>query len=262
MVKNKKTFLILFLFPCLVTLIFSLQIAAKTEYEKVYSQMEKKWTRSQTVGEVFSVQALFWNPEMVQAWVAKYGNENLLSLQEQTAYHRDFIQRERMNRYLVFDVTIEKLRGPTLFPINFVKNTYLMDDKGNKYYPLEYPKGVEDKIFDKVSGKIYFSRTDKDDQPIIGPDTKKITLHFSRLSIEPSYVAEEINLVWKDPYIPPDYTQTSWQPELEEEILRLQERIMQLEAEKKKLIEDQKLIESEIENVTNKIKELQNSVKQ
>ncbi len=33
----------------------------------------------------------------------------------------------------------------------------------------------------------------------------------------------------------------SWQPELEEELLRLQERIILLEAEKKELIENQKI---------------------
>ena len=77
-----------------------------------------------------------------------------------------------------------------------------------------------------------------------------------------SYVAQNVELIWKDPYIPPDYTQVSWQPELEEEILRLQERIILLEAEKKELIENQKLIESEIENVKNKIEELQANLKQ
>ena len=109
---------------------------------------------------------------------------------------------------------------------------------------------------------MYFSRIGKDDQPIVGPETKKITLRFSHLSIEPSYVAQEIELIWKDPYVPPDYTQASWQPELEEEILRLQERVILLEADKKELIENQKLIESEIENVKNKIEELQLNIKQ
>lgn len=262
MIKNIKAFMTILLFTFMAALIISFPVSAKTEYENIYKQTEKKWVRNQEVGGVFSVTALFWNPEMVQAWVAKYGNENLLSLEEQTAYHRDFIQRERFNRYLVFDVTIKKLKGPALFPINFAKNTYLIDDKGTKYYPLEFPRDFEDKIFDKVSGKIYFSRTGKDDQPIVGPDTKKITLHFSHLSIDPSYVAEVIEFTWKNPYIPPDYTQVSWQPELEEEILRLQERVLELEAEKKSLIENQKLIESEIENVNLKIKELQSSANQ
>jgi len=262
MINHKKIFMTILLFTFVIVIAFSFQASAKTEYEKIYSQTEKKWTRSQDVGDVFSVTALFWNPEMVQAWVARYGNENLLSLEEQTAYHRDFIQRERFNRYLVFDVTIEKLSGVTLYPVNFAKNTYLIDDQGKKYYPLEFPREFEDKIFDKVSGKIYFSRTGKDDQPIVGPDSKKITLHLSRLSIDPSYVAKVIELTWENPYIAPDYTQDSWQPELEEEIIRLQERVLQLEAEKKELIENQKLIESEIENVTIKIKELQSSAKQ
>lgn len=259
---NKKTFLTLLLIPFIIVVMISFTSLAKTDADKIYSQIEKKWTRSQTVGDAFSVKAVFWNPELIQAWVAKYGAENLLSLEEQTAYHRDFIQRERFQRYLVFDVTIEKLKGPALFPLNFTKNTYLIDDKGNKYYLLEFPREFDDKIFDKVSGKMYFSRVGKDDQPIVGPDTKKITLHFSHLSIEPSYVAQEIELTWENPYIPPDYTQESWQPELEEEILRLQERISQLEAEKKELIANQKLIESEIENVKNKIEELQSNLKQ
>jgi len=259
---NKKTLILLFLIPCIVVLFISFTSLAKTDADKIYSQTQKKWTQSQTVGDAFSVKAVFWNPELVQAWVAKYGAENLLSLEEQTAYHRDFIQRERFQRYLVFDVTIEKLTGPALFPLNFTKNTYLIDDQGNKYYLLEFPREFDDKIFDKVSGKMYFSRIGKDDQPIVGPDTKKITLHFSHLSIEPSYVAQNVELIWKDPYIPPDYTQVSWQPELEEEILRLQERIILLEAEKKELIENQKLIESEIENVKNKIEELQANLKQ
>jgi len=261
MVGNKKIGLTLVLLPCLFVLVFGFPVLAKTDYDKVYSQIEKKWTRSQTVGDAFTVKALFWNPEVVQAWVAKYGNENLLSKDEQVAYHRDFIQRERLNRYLVFEVTIKKHSGPALYPIEFARNTYLVDDQGNKYYPLEFPREFDDKIFDEVSGKIYFSRFVQDDQPIIQPETKKITLHLSRLSIDPSFVAEEIELVWKDPYIPPDYTEESWQPELEEEIIRLQERVIQLEDEKNKLIETQKLIESEIENVNNKIKELQSLLK-
>ncbi|QPM67680.1 hypothetical protein [Atribacter laminatus] len=259
---NKKNLILLLLIPCILVLSVSFALWAKSDSDKIYSQIEKKWTNSQTIGDVFSVKAVFWNPELVQAWVAKYGAENLLSIDEQTAYHRDFIQRERFQRYLVFDVTIEKLKGPALFPLNFTKNTYLIDDKGNKYYPLEFPREFDDKIFDKVSGKMYFSRIGKDDQPIVGPETKKITLRFSHLSIEPSYVAQEIELTWKDPYVPPDYTQASWQPELEEEILRLQERVILLEANKKELIENQKLIESEIENVKNKIEELQLNIKQ
>ena len=259
---NKKTLICFLLITCTVVLFVSFTSLAKSDADKIYSQTEKKWTQSQTVGDAFSVNAVFWNPELVQAWVAKYGAENLLSLEEQTAYHRDFIQRERFQRYLVFDVTIDKLKGPALFPINFNKNTYLTDDKGNKYYPLEYPREFDDKIFDKVTGKIYFNRIGKDNQPIVNPETKKITLHFSHLSIEPSYVAQKIELTWKDPYIPPDYTQASWQPELEEEILRLQERTILLEAQKKELIENQKQIESEIENVKNKIEELQSNLKQ
>lgn len=260
---NKKSLILFLLISCMVVLFVSfISLASKSDTDKIYSQTEKKWTQSQTVGDAFSVKAVFWNPELVQAWVAKYGAENLLSLEEQTAYHRDFIQRERFQRYLVFDVTIDKLKGPALFPINFNKNTYLTDDKGNKYYPLEYPREFDDKIFDKVTGKIYFNRIGKDNQPIVNPETKKITLHFSHLSIEPSYVAQKIELTWKDPYIPPDYTEASWQPELEEEILRLQERIILLEAQKKELIENQKQIESEIENVKNKIEELQLNLKQ
>ena len=259
MVKNYKILSVGILVALLMVMVLSVQVSAKTDYEKMYSQNVKKWTRTQEVKNVFSVSALFWNPEMVQAWVAKYGNENLLSMEEQNAYHSDFIQRERFNRYLVFEVTIKKIKGAALYPINFPKNTYLIDDQGNKYYPLEFPRGFEDKIFDQVTGKIYFSRYGKDDQPIIGPETKKITLHFSRLSIDPSYVAEVIELIWENPYIPPDYTQASWQPEKEEEILRLEERISQLESEKKELIENQKLIESEIETVKKKIEELKST---
>jgi hypothetical protein len=100
-------------------------------------------------------------PRIGASWVAKYGAENLLSLEEQTAYHRDFIQRERFQRYLVFDVTIEKLTGPALFPLNFTKNTYLIDDKGNKYYPLEFPREFDDKILIKYQEKCILAESEK-----------------------------------------------------------------------------------------------------
>ena len=106
---NKKTLILLFLIPCIVVLFISFTSLAKTDADKIYSQTQKKWTQSHTIGDAFSVKAVFWNPELVQAWVAKYGAENLLSLEEQTAYHRDFIHRERFQRYYVLDVTIENL---------------------------------------------------------------------------------------------------------------------------------------------------------
>ncbi|HXL02743.1 MAG TPA: hypothetical protein PK016_06485 [Candidatus Atribacteria bacterium] len=245
-----------------MTLIFVLVLMVgmaegQVDYDKIYQNTAKKWTRSAQVEDAFSVEALFWNEEVVQAWVAKYGKENLLSAEEELAYHRDFLQRERMNRYLVFEVTIKKLKGAPLYPMKFAQNTYLVDDRGNKFYPLEFPPEFEEKIFDKVTGKIYFPRFDKEGNPIINPDTRSITLHLARISIDPKLIGKEINLTWDNPYLPPDYSRPEWKPVLEEEILRLEERVKELELQKRMLEDKIKGIDNEIEEVKAKIKDLQ-----
>jgi len=229
----------------------------QVDYDQIYRDTAKKWTRSAKVEGAFSVEALFWNEEVVQAWVAKYGKDNLLSVEEELAYHRDFLQRERINRYLVFEVTIKKLKGAPLYPVKFAQNTYLVDDQGNKFYPLEFPPEFEEKIFDQVTGKVYFPRFDKEGNPIITPDTRSITLHFARLSIDPQLISREVNLTWDNPYIPPDYSRPEWKPALEEEILRLEERVKELELQKKMLEDKMKDIDNEIEQVEAKIKDLQ-----
>ncbi len=245
-----------------MTLIFVLVLMVgmaegQVDYDKIYRNTAKKWTSSAQVEDAFSVEALFWNEEVVQAWVAKYGKENLLSAEEELAYHRDFLQRERMNRYLVFEVTIKKLKGAPLYPMKFAQNTYLVDDRGNKFYPLEFPPEFEEKIFDKVTGKIYFPRFDKEGNPIINPDTRSITLHLARISIDPKLIGKEINLTWDNPYLPPDYSRPEWKPVLEEEILRLEERVKELELQKRMLEDKIKGIDNEIEEVKAKIKDLQ-----
>jgi len=229
----------------------------QVDYDQIYRDTAKKWTRSAKVEGAFSVEALFWNEEVVQAWVAKYGKENLLSVEEELAYHRDFLQRERINRYLVFEVTIKKLKGAPLYPVKFAQNTYLVDDQGNKFYPLEFPPEFEEKIIEQVTGKVYFPRFDKEGNPIITPDTRSITLHFARLSIDPQLISREVNLTWDNPYIPPDYSRPEWKPALEEEILRLEERVKELELQKKMLEDKMKDIDNEIEQVEAKIKDLQ-----
>ncbi len=229
----------------------------QVDYDQLYRDTAKKWTRSTKVGDAFSVEALFWNEEVVQAWVAKYGKENLLSAEEELAYHQDFLQRERINRYLVFEVTIKKLKGAPLYPMKFAQNTYLVDDRGNKFYPLEFPPEFEEKIFDQVTGKVYFPRFDKEGNPTVNPDTRYITLHFARLSIDPQLISKEVNLTWDNPYLPPDYSRPEWKPALEEEILRLEERVKELELQKKMLEDKIKGIDNEIEEVKARIKDLQ-----
>ncbi len=69
---NKKTLILLFLIPCIVVLFISFTSSAKTDADKIYSQTQKKWTQSQTIGDAFSVKAVFWNPELVQALESAY----------------------------------------------------------------------------------------------------------------------------------------------------------------------------------------------
>jgi len=208
---------------------------ATVDYNRVYQDTLKKWTRSVTIQDTFSVRATFWSEELIQAWVAKYGKENLLSSEEQLAYHRDFIQREQLGRYLMFEVTIKKLKGAPLYPINFAKNTFLVDDKG----------------------KVYFSRFDKNGNPFITPETKSITLFVNKISLDPGLVSAEVKLEFSEPYIAPDYSRPEWKPNLAEEILRLEERVKDLEFKKERLAEDMKKVEEEMQRVKDKIRELQ-----
>lgn len=240
----------------LVLLAGSSLLAAPLDYAKIYKDTVAKWTRSVTVRESFSVSALFWNEEVTQAWVAKYGKENLLSADEELAYHRDFIQRERLNRYLVFEVTMKKLKGAPLYPLRFSQNTYLVDDKGRKLFPADYDKGFEEKIFQEFTGKIYFPRFDKDGNPFITPETRYIVLHFAQLSPEASLISEEVELRFDHPYIPPDFSRPEWKPVLEEEILRLEERLKDIEYRKKQLEESMKRLEEEEGRVKARLEEL------
>lgn len=255
MKRNKL--LVLILSVCFMLFLFQATVGAKVDYDRIYKETLAKWTRSQTIRDTFSVKAVYWSEELVQAWVAKYGSENLLSLKEQEAYHRDYIQREGLNRYLVFEVTLRKLKGPALYPMNFAQNTYLIDDKGNKWYPVKYDPGFEEKIHSEFTGKIYFSRFDKEGNPIINEDTEYIALHFAKISISPSLISEEVLLRWDNPYLPPDYSKPEWRPLLEEELLRLEERIKELELQKENLAEQQKRIEAKIEELQQRIKELE-----
>lgn len=232
-------------------------VQAEVDYERVYKDTLKKWTRSVTVQNSFLVQATFWNEELVQAWVAKYGKENLLSSEEQLAYHRDFIQREQLGKYLVFEVTIKKLKGAPLYPLDFGKNTYLVDDKGRKLFPTNFPKEFTERIFQEATGKVYFSRFDKDGNPFITPETKSITLFVNKVSLDPGLVSTEVKLEFLNPYIAPDYSRPEWKPSLEEEVLRLEERIKELELKKERLEEEVKRVEEEIQKVKDTIRELQ-----
>lgn len=253
--KNGK--LLLFLSVCLTLFLLQAVVWARVDYDRIYRETLDEWTRSQTVRDTFSVKAVYWSEELVQAWVAKYGSENLLSREEQEAYHRDYIQREGLNRYLVFEVTLRKLKGPALYPMNFAKNTYLVDDRGNKWYPVRYDPGFEEKIHSEFTGKIYFLRFDKEGNPIINEDTEYIALHFAKISISPSLISEEVLLRWDKPYLPPDYSKPEWQPLLEEEILRLEERIKELELQKESLEEQRKRIEAKIEELQQRVRELE-----
>ncbi|MEN3202811.1 MAG: hypothetical protein ABDK87_03645 [Atribacterota bacterium] len=235
---------------------FSILWAETKDYEKIYKDTVARWTRSVTVRDSFSVSALFWNEEVTQAWVAKYGKENLLSAEEERAYHRDFIQRERLNRYLVFEVTLKRLKGAPLYPLRFAKNTYLVDDKGQKIFPADYDKGFEEKILREFTGKIYFPRFDKDGNPFITPETRYIILHLTQLSPEASLISYEVELRFDDPYIPPDFSRPEWKPVLEEEILRLEERLKDIEYRKKQLEESMKRLEDEERRVRERLEEL------
>lgn len=235
---------------------FSVLWAETKDYEKIYKDTVARWTRSVTVRDSFSVSALFWNEEVTQAWVAKYGKENLLSAEEEQAYHRDFIQRERLNRYLVFVVTLKRLKGAPLYPLRFAKNTYLVDDKGRKIFPADYDKGFEEKILREFTGKIYFPRFDKDGNPFITPETRYIVLHLTQLSPEASLISYEVELRFDDPYIPPDFSRPEWKPVLEEEILRLEERLKDIEYRKKQLEESMKRLEDEERRVKERLEEL------
>ncbi|MGQ9747445.1 MAG: hypothetical protein ACUVQZ_06740 [Candidatus Caldatribacteriaceae bacterium] len=244
-------FIILFLFLAVGA------VQAELDYDKVYKDMLKRWTRSVTVQDSFLVQATFWNEELVQAWVAKYGKENLLSSEEQLAYHRDFIQREQLGKYLMFEVTIKKLKGAPLYPLDFGKNTYLLDDKGKKLFPINFPKEFTERIFQEATGKVYFSRFDKDGNPFITSETKSITLFVNKVSLDPGLVSTEVKLEFLNPYIAPDYSRPEWKPSLEEEVLRLEERIKELELKKERLEEEVKRVEEEIQKVKDTIRELQ-----
>lgn len=235
---------------------FSMLWAETRDYEKIYKSTVAKWTRSVTIRDSMSVSALFWNEEVVQAWVAKYGKENLLSAEEELAYHRDFLQRERLNRYLVFEVTLKKLKGAPLYPLRFAKNTYLVDDKGRKVFPVDYDKGFEEKILREFTGKIYFPRYDKDGNPFITPETRFIVLHLAQLSPEASLISEEVELRFDVPYIPPDFSRPEWKPVLEEEILRLEERLKDIEYRKRQLEENMKRLEEEEGRVRERLEEL------
>ncbi|MDI3525652.1 MAG: hypothetical protein PWP42_902 [Candidatus Atribacteria bacterium] len=248
---------LLFVVVCILLVLLQTGAWAKVDYDRIYQETLAKWTRTQTVRDTFSVEAVYWSEELVQAWVAKYGSENLLSSEEQEAYHRDYIQREGLNRYLVFEVTLRKLKGPALYPMDFAKNTYLVDDKGNKWYPVKYDPGFEEKIHREFTGKIYFARFDKEGNPIINQDTEYIALHFAKISISPSLISEEVLLRWDKPYLPPDYSKPEWRPLLEEEILRLEERVKELELQKENLEEQKKKIEAKIEELQQRIKELE-----
>ena len=61
----------------------------QVDYDQLYRDTAKNGLVLLRWG-CFSVEALFWNEEVVQAWVAKYGKENLLSAEEELAYHQDF----------------------------------------------------------------------------------------------------------------------------------------------------------------------------
>ncbi len=253
----KRTILML----CIVSMVIGVLAPlawAELDYDELYRETERKWTHTErSRGGTFSVSALYWSEEVAQAWVAKYGAENLLSADEQIAYHRDFIQRERLHRYLVFDVTIRKVgTGAPLLPVQFGNNTYLEDDRGRRLYPAEWPYDFDERIHDQASGKVYFSRFDEDGEPFIGPDTKSITLRFFRLSIDPRHVSEEVRLTWNDPYLPPEYDQPGWRPVLEEEIIRLEERVIRLQTERDRLEEVMRSIEREIEEVGRTIREM------
>ncbi|MGC8778953.1 MAG: hypothetical protein ACP5Q4_09795, partial [Candidatus Caldatribacteriaceae bacterium] len=213
-------------------------VQAEVDYNQVYRDTLKKWTRSVTVGNAFSVQATFWSEELVQAWVAKYGKENLLSSEEQLAYHRDFIQREQLGRYLMFEVTIKKLKGAPLYPLDFAKNTYLVDDQGRKLFPATFSQELGERILKEATGKVYFPRFDKDGKPFISPETKSVTLFVNKVSLDPSLISAEVKLEFSNPYVAPDYTRPEWKPTLEEEILRLEERVKDLEFKKERLAED------------------------
>lgn len=235
---------------------FSTLRAETRDYEQMYKDTVAKWTRSATVRESFTVSALFWNEEVTQAWVAKYGKENLLSAEEELAYHRDFIQRERLNRYLVFEVTLKKLKGAPLYPLRFAKNTYLVDDKGRKIFPTDFDKGFEEKIPREFTGKIYFPRFDKDGNPFITPETRYVILHLTQLSPEASLISEAVELRFDNPYIPPDFSRPEWRPVLEEEILRLEERLKDIEYRRKQLEENMKRLEEEERRVKERLEEL------
>ncbi|MEN3185130.1 MAG: hypothetical protein ABDK94_03320 [Atribacterota bacterium] len=241
----------------LVTFAFANVAWAEVDYAQVYRDTLKRWTRSVTVENTFSVRATFWNEELTQAWVAKYGKENLLSLEEQLAYHRDFIQREQLGRYLVFEITIKKLKGAPLYPIDFGKNTYLVDDKGRELFPVTFSKELGERIFREVTGKVYFPRFDKNGNPFVTPETKSIALVVNKVSLDPNLVSAEVKLEFANPYVAPDYSRPEWKPSLEEEILRLEERIKELELKKGRLEEEVKKVEQEIRQVKDTIRELQ-----
>ncbi|MCX6089367.1 MAG: hypothetical protein NTX88_03135, partial [Candidatus Atribacteria bacterium] len=146
---KKRTTLSLLLLICLLGVLGLISggwAANPPDYDKIYKATLKKWTRTADIGDAFSVRAVLWNPELVQAWVAKYGKENLLSADEETAYHLDFIQREKMSHYLVFEVTITRHGGAPLYPMNFSNNTFLTGDKGHKFSLIDYPKEFDEKI--------------------------------------------------------------------------------------------------------------------
>ncbi len=229
---------------------------AEVDYNQVYQETFGKWTRTVNVQGFFSVQATFWNEELTQAWVAKYGKENLLSSEEQLAYHRDFIQREQLGRYLVFEVTLKKLKGAPLYPLDFGKNTYLVDDKGRKFFPVSFPKEFDERIFKEATGKVYFSRFDRAGNSIITPETKSLTLYVNKVSLDPNLVSVEVKLEFLNPYISPDYSRPEWRPNLEEEVLRLEERVKELELKKERLNEELKNTEEEIKRIKGKIQEL------
>ncbi|MGQ9622258.1 MAG: hypothetical protein ACUVTO_02225 [Candidatus Caldatribacteriaceae bacterium] len=252
--KSSVLFLISVVF--LVVFFWSTVQAENVDYDKVYKDTVNKWTRSVTVRGSFSVRALFWNEEVTQAWVAKYGKENLLSAEEELAYHRDFIQRERLSRYLVFEVTLRKLRGSPLYPLRFAQNTYLVDDRGRKLYPVEYAKEFDEKIMREFTGRIYFPRFDKEGNPFITPETSYIVLHFAQLDPDPSLIAEEVELRFDSPYIPPNFSRPEWKPVLEEEILRLEERLKDLEYRKKQFQEQIERIKEEQRSVEERLREL------
>ncbi|PIU62974.1 MAG: hypothetical protein COS84_10080 [Armatimonadetes bacterium CG07_land_8_20_14_0_80_40_9] len=115
----------------------------------------------------------FETVELLKSYLDIQTVNKLLTEGEKEDLWQKFLDDYQLKSNLCFNLEIiDETRAYSYLLLKpFSKNIVLIDDKGKEYKPVKYSKELDEPIYHKVSGKVYFPR-------IITPQTKWIKINL------------------------------------------------------------------------------------